>query len=317
MNKDLLFYAKKFAQLKVDRARGVAPHKPILLLSVIELVQQGHIKQNQIYLSPELIATFLKYWSSLGSKSHRSDIALPFFHLTSEKFWHLAPNPGFESVITSKIRLKSLTALRNAVNYAFLDQALFDLLLLSTARNNLIQILMDTWFQDKATDIQSLLAVDALQVEQLHLFERGGAVYRVEDLADEAATIVRDAAFRKNVISLYDHRCAFCKLKVISRDSQNIVDGAHIKPFSEFRDDRFDNGLALCKNHHWAFDRGWFSIDDNYRIIIPSERFTEEPPEQSKPMREFSGELLYLPGRSDFHPRREALQWHRDRWQIA
>ncbi|MBD2156149.1 HNH endonuclease [Leptolyngbya sp. FACHB-16] len=48
----------------------------------------------------------------------------------------------------------------------------------------------------------------------------------------------------------------FCRLKIISSDSQNIVDGGHIKPFSQFRDDRFQNGLALCKNHHWACDRG-------------------------------------------------------------
>ncbi|WP_347277256.1 HNH endonuclease [Leptolyngbya sp. FACHB-671] len=36
----------------------------------------------------------------------------------------------------------------------------------------------------------------------------------------------------------------------------------HIKPFSEFRDDRFDNGTSPCKKHHWAFDHGWFGIDD-------------------------------------------------------
>jgi len=81
-------------------------------------------------------------------------------------------------------------------------------------------------------------------------------------------TFVRSAAFRRIVVSLYEQRCAFCNLRIISQDSQNIVDGAHIKPFSEFRDDRFDNGISLCKNHHWAFDRGWFSIGDDYRVIV-------------------------------------------------
>jgi len=32
----LSYYAKKFQRLRVDRAHGIAPHKPILLLSVIE-----------------------------------------------------------------------------------------------------------------------------------------------------------------------------------------------------------------------------------------------------------------------------------------
>ncbi len=120
MAKDLGFYVKKFSKLRVDRAHGsVAPHKPILLLSVIELFQQGAIQPNQIFLSPELISTFLKYWTHLGSDIHRSDIALPFYHLTGDGFWHLSPNPGFESTIAAKVKLKSLMALRNAVNYAY------------------------------------------------------------------------------------------------------------------------------------------------------------------------------------------------------
>lgn len=85
---------------------------------------------------------------------------------------------------------------------------------------------------------------------QLRLFEKGGTTYSVSNLEDQERVVVRDAAFRKIVISLYGQRCTFFGLRIISLDSQNIVDGAHIKPFSELRDDRFDNGLALCKNHH-------------------------------------------------------------------
>jgi len=29
----------------------------------------------------------------------------------------------------------------------------------------------------------------------------------------------------------------------------------HLIPFSESRNDHPTNGLALCKNHHWAMDR--------------------------------------------------------------
>ena len=111
MSKDLLFYSKKFAKLGVDRVRGIAPHKPILLLSAIALIQQGIIRQNRIFLSPELIATFLKYWSFLGTESHRSDIAQPFFHLQSEGFWHLKAKAGFEPVINSKVKIKTLNGL--------------------------------------------------------------------------------------------------------------------------------------------------------------------------------------------------------------
>jgi putative restriction endonuclease len=321
MTKNLSFYVRKFAKLRVDRAHGnAAPHKPILLLSIIDLFQQGTIQRNQILLSPELISTFLKYWTHLGSDEHRSDIALPFYHLTGDGFWHLSANFGFESTITAKVKLRNLTALRNAVSYAYVDDELYDLFRDSESRDYLILALVEEWFSDKNCNFHDLLKVDAFQEFQLRLFEKGGATYAVKDLEDPERVIVRDAAFRKNVITLYSQRCAFCGLRIISSDNQNIVDGAHIKPFSEFRDDRFDNGLALCKNHHWAFDRGWFSISDNYRILIPRDRFTEESPQNTRPMQDFHQESIFLPTQATqavHYPRIEALTWHRERWGIA
>lgn len=115
--------------------------------------------------------------------------------------------------------------------------------------------------------------------------------------------------FRKSVVYFYDYRCVFCKLKVVDSLKQNIVDGAHIKPFAKFYDSQINNGISLCKNHHWAFDRGWFSIDDDYKIRI-SDRFQEDSP-NSKPMNEFEGELICLPSEEKYFPAIEALAWHR------
>ena len=98
MDKNIHFYSKAFSRLRVNRSKGLAPHKPILLLSVIGLIGQGKIKQNQIPLSPELIASFLEYWSQLETEAYRPDIALPFFHMKSEGFWHLRAKPGFEAI---------------------------------------------------------------------------------------------------------------------------------------------------------------------------------------------------------------------------
>lgn len=317
VEKNLKYYAKKFEKLRVDRARGVAPHKPILLLSVIELISQGKITHNRIYLSPELIATFLKYWTNLGSENHHSNIALPFFHLTSEKFWFLAPNPGFEAAIASRVKIRTLKALEDAVSHAYLDDELFEFLQDSQSRTHLIKTLIQTWFGQQTEKIDTLYAVDKFEEIQLRLFEKGGAIYQLKDLKDEDKTFVRNAAFRRIVVSLYEQRCAFCHLKIISSDNQTIVDGAHIKPFSEFRDDRFANGLALCKNHHWAFDRGWFSISDDYRIIVPGNRITEEPPNKSRTMQEFNHEPLFLPSQEAYYPSQESLHWHRNFWNIA
>lgn len=319
MNKDLNYYKRKFINLNVSnkQAYGKAPHKPILLLSVIELIEQRKIQHNRIFLTPELTSNFLKYWGQFGSDKHRSDLALPFFHLTGDKFWHLAPKPGFEATIAKKIRLKSLTAITDAVSYAYLDQELFELVQQTESRVELVATLIQHWFPGRLGGVKELSKVDTFEEIQQRLFEQGGAIYSAEEVKDEEQTFVRNGAFRRLVVKLYDYRCALCKLKIISLENQNIVDGAHIKPFAEFRDDHFDNGLALCKNHHWAFDRGWFSISSNYRILIAHHLFTEEPPEESRSMHDFHGELIYLPDEQKYHPRVEALQWHQNFWNIA
>ncbi|MBE7385404.1 MAG: hypothetical protein F6J95_028895 [Leptolyngbya sp. SIO1E4] len=102
MTQGLQHYAKKFANLRVDRARGVAPHKPILLLAMIDLFEQGNLYRNEIYLSPELTANFLKFWHRFVSSDHYSNIALPFFHLTGE----LEFMPSLESLRWHRTRWK-------------------------------------------------------------------------------------------------------------------------------------------------------------------------------------------------------------------
>jgi putative restriction endonuclease len=143
------------------------------------------------------------------------------------------------------------------------------------------------------------------------LQQQGGKIYQPEELETETEekAIVRDGAFRKIVVASYEYRCAFCGLQILNLLGQNIVDGAHIKPFSLFRDDRIDNGLSLCKNHHWAFDRFWFSINDDYSIVV-SEDLREDSP-HAKPMQEFRGESIRLPAQECYYPRLDALQWHR------
>jgi len=310
MSNNLTFYAKKFSNLRVDRSKGIAPHKPILILSVINLFERNLIIRNQISLSPELVVTFLRYWHQLGSNSHNADIAMPFFHLTGDGFWHLKAKPGFESVVYSKVKLRSVRALREFIQYAYLDDELFRLLRDEIARKSLINIIVEFWFPEKKKQVQQLLKIDSFQEFQDRLREQGGAVYKVEDLQDEAKSIVRDAAFRRVVVSVYEYRCAFCRLQAINSLNQNILDGAHIKPFAEFYDDRIDNGISLCKNHHWAFDRGWFTIDDNYMILVSND--LREESLNAKPTRDFQGNHILLPVQEQYRPRIEALRWHRE-----
>ena len=77
------------------------------------------------------------------------------------------------------------------------------------------------------------------------------------------STLVRDARFSRRVIDAYGGLCAMCGLDV------QLVQGAHIYPVSApGSHDEPWNGLALCPNHHLAFDRHLVAIDIDTRAIV-------------------------------------------------
>ncbi|WP_233786943.1 HNH endonuclease [Dulcicalothrix desertica] len=292
----------------MNRSLGTAPNKPILLLSIIELISRGEIRKNQILLSGELVATFMNLWRHL-EPTRKPDIGQPFFYLRSDGFWHFQPNPGFELAINSKAKLVSAGAIKQAIEYAYLDDKLWQILQDSHNRSVLIQVLIDEWFSG-ASNIEGILQVNAFAELQEELERAGGKIYQPSELDSEQKIIVRDAAFRKIVTATYNFSCAFCGHQILDINGQGIVDGAHILPFSKFYDDKIDNGLALCKTHHWAFDRGWFSIEDDYSIIV-MDGLREQAP-NCKPMHDFVGEQIMLPAQTQYYPRVEALKWHRE-----
>ena len=308
-NKNLAYYCKRFANLGVctQQKRGKAPHKPILLLSIIDLIAQGIINENQIYVSDNLLKTFEKYWNVLASDLWEKGLYYPFIRLKKDGFWHITPKSGFKGS-----EPKTPKKLKEAVEYASLDSELFNLLQEPHYRAELIDTLVAAWFssnRDNRGDIwqvnQDLIELAEKEVEisaNRPNFDREPTFYLRK-------SPVRNAIFRKAVVKAYDYRCALCRLKVIRNITQNIVDGSHIKPFSMFYDNQINNGISLCKNHHWAFDQGWFAIDDNYRIIVANGLEEESP--NARTMKDFHSETILLPTLDKDLPKLESLEWHR------
>jgi putative restriction endonuclease len=303
--KNLAYYCNCFAKLNVSKTkeRGTANHKPILILSVLELITQQSIVKNRIFVSNELIETFKRYWSILVTDSSYTDaLHYPFVHLKGEGFWHVKFNDTYRGD-----RIKTTNKLKERVEYAYLDDELFALLQDASTRQVLVDSLVSTWFADSklnSTDFADIdLKFDRVEEPELQNLDS-------EVKVTLRKSIVRNSFFRKLVVREYDYRCAFCKLRIIRDPSQNLVDGAHIKPFSEFLDSKIDNGLSLCKNHHWAFDLGWFSVDDNYRIIVARDLDDDSP--YTRAMKDFDRDPIALPSNERYFPRLESLAWHRE-----
>lgn len=130
---------------------------------------------------------------------------------------------------------------------------------------------------------------------------------------------LRDRGFRQAVIEAYSFRCAVCGLTIKSPDSLSWeVEAAHIVPNRSLGRDDLWNGIALCHLHHWAFDVGWFTLLDNYRIQVSSQ-ICHLPAEFGK-MGEYEvirsladkTAKVYLPERNEIHPHCNAIRWHRE-----
>ena len=91
------------------------------------------------------------------------------------------------------------------------------------------------------------------------------------------------------------------------------MDAAHIHEFSgDSRNNDPRNGLALSKNAHWQFDRGLWSITNEYRVIVNPEKFIEEGIPGQK-LADFEGHRLFLPSDPKYWPDQTHLVWHRSR----
>src|SRR5690606_12951008 len=92
-------YLHKFKKLRIDRSHGIAPHKPVLLMSVLQMYYNKLITDEKIYITPELVVLFKSNWSSLVTTDHHCQFTYPFFYMRSEGFWVLVPKRGYEAFL--------------------------------------------------------------------------------------------------------------------------------------------------------------------------------------------------------------------------
>jgi predicted restriction endonuclease len=98
--------------------------------------------------------------------------------------------------------------------------------------------------------------------------------------------------------------------RCVTVDAGSIVDAAHIHQFADSRNNDPRNGIALCKNAHWLFDQGLWSLTDDYRVLIAANRF-DEAGDAAHLLKRLEGGRIRLPTRPDCWPDRTHLAWHR------
>jgi putative restriction endonuclease len=284
----------KFANLKVDRARGdPAPHKPLLLLAVIDLIESGRLTSPLIPLSAELTYQFLTYWRIVAHRRKTApDVRLPFHHLSGDRIWEALEAQQQPS------------AERKLTRFARFTDAVFALFLDPTFRQQARHILIVSYFLPS----EQVALAETLGIPEAEL---GAAVSAVATVDRESAVQRgRDVKFRLVVVSAYSFTCCLTRHRLTTISRGSMIDAAHIHQFADSRNNDPQNGIALSKNAHWMFDQGLWTITDEYTVKVAHSHFAEEHP-HGKALAEFEGENILLPDDVNLRPDSAYLAWHR------
>lgn len=137
----LQHYCELFQRLHTAVISGQkAPHKAVLLISVIELIEEKTISSPCIPLSDDLISRFIRNWKAhVNSDIFSPTITTPYWHLQNESFWRLNTYDGSELKKTySEKYLRECT-------FAIIDIDLFELLKEAGNAVRFKEIILDTY----------------------------------------------------------------------------------------------------------------------------------------------------------------------------
>ena len=278
-----------------DGVRGLAPHKPLLLLSLIDLAETGRLPGRVLTRMPELVLRFRELGTLVADRwPARLKLSLPFYHLKTQGFWH-----AFTEKMEPAQSSKSCVVIE-------LHQEFFDLLASRDLRTKARLILVSHYF----TEPEQAALFAFLGIEMGRMASKASEV--LEKALADGRRKGRGARFQVRVVEDYYHTCALTGYRCFTGRGASIVDAAHIDPWSETQNDELTNGLALSKSAHWMFDRGLWSVDDNLRVIVRSHRFAEVGPE-SLQLRAYAGRQLQFDPKAKLRPALEVLRKHRNR----
>ncbi len=119
--------------------------------------------------------------------------------------------------------------------------------------------------------------------------------------------VLRSRSFRDLILHYYEYKCAVTgkKLLINYKDFFNL-EAAHLQARAFGGGPHPSNGIAFERNLHWAFDKGFFTVTDDYRIKVHPQAMHVEY------LKELEGKPVFLPQDSRSRPNLISLKWHRE-----
>lgn len=150
MSLKLTFYKTTIWAIGRGKKRGIPSNaKPLYILTLISLLEEGSIKNNNIFYDNQLLLRYTKVCQQFEPEIPVTPLYRPYFHLSSDSFYHIkwkddsAPK-GATAAPTSKY-------LREHVEYAYLDEELWELLQDEGARNEIKDAIVNFFIKPSTT----------------------------------------------------------------------------------------------------------------------------------------------------------------------
>lgn len=166
-------------------------------------------------------------------------------------------------------------------------------------------------------EAQTVIEKESESILQRNLFEdeepEANQGENLEDTTLEesmGSSIFNSVLFHDLVMNAYGYKCAVTG-KVIRYKDSNVdlfnLEAAHIKPQAHEGTFLPCNGIALSRDMHFAFDKGFFTISDDYTIIV------SEKVKDSWLYTEYNGHKIFVPTEPFFRPQPKFLKHHREK----
>ncbi|MGM0563175.1 MAG: HNH endonuclease [Pseudomonadota bacterium] len=306
---DLKYYEEAFKSLRVNRSHGrSSPHKPCMLLAVIDHFDANPNAENRIEFSPNLIERYRSYFGVAAGEGDKPNPHFPYFYMRSEGFWHLQPLPGCDEKLAELSNVQSAKPIRELIDSVALDEDLYALLKNKEARQTLTRTLLNHWFDRSMVEVERMLDTN----RQVNHYEYA---MRSETPTPKVARTraeynVRNAAFRRVVLEAYDYRCAATGLRLILPDDSALVEAAHLEEHRINGNDDPCNGMALTRDIHWVMDRGFIAPGPDYKWHIS--RQVDQRLSDNNILIELDGTDIILPKQKSLWPKEEYLKYRLD-----
>lgn len=123
-------------------------------------------------------------------------------------------------------------------------------------------------------------------------------------IGDPSENTLSASEFRPFIREIYKYRCAVTNTFINPSHYWNLQ-AAHIKPELHKGPLRPDNGLLLCRDMHFAFDYGCFTLNKNFEVTVHEQM-------KNSSLIEFHGKKINLPDEKKFYPNIDYINFHKE-----